>query len=506
MNTNTIMANLINNAFSQDDIKKVCGMYTPGMEFEVRFGQMEHGVNRYNKQSRSAFVPNVHYSLYTYVYNQLAASHEFTATPIDIRYKYFKCDVYPDGVRYVDNGTENWYETKSRVHILDGKCPVLCTALPHVRVALSRETRVYPTTERFDLTCARHKRGTRFVFNDGELIIELFREDTAGQFQIELEFSGNAIDSEHVFRSINFILHMVRDAANIIRHFNSTLGSFNVMTDLAWFVNKPRNLTRTSDCSSQTHVWMPKLNGERRLLFVQNGTLIHMFDEKGSFYSMPKLDTPLFNGTNVIIDGEFYKNQFYALDIMIYENMDVRSEGFLTRQELMKKCIQILRKHTHVPDVFQQIPSFECCPTTHAMFKQVMQNVNVYDGIIFKPKHEPYRNMVTYKYKPVHLNTIDVLVDAHTMHAMCGDFNNKFIHVSTIIDKRVHFNMDEKTLKNFTGRIVEVQIQTIEHDHVVLNIVRCRNDKVRPNFRTIVRDIYQDICNPREDIDQLFIH
>ena len=223
------------------------------------------------------------------------------------------------------------------------------------------------------------------------------------------------------------------------------------------------------------------------------------------------------------IDGEFFRNTFYAFDILFKDGNDVRKKWFLERQAMLKDCISSVKpyhsnielKHFYTKgDIYQRLRD------AADDYEQRLENdEDSVDGIIIQPANE-YNNKTTFKWKPAHQLTIDFRMtqvgrlsvgDPEYPEINEDNYLRAFVlrtgHDSLSFQPRPIKNSEGETIV-FKGLIILDEgedyakwIDTIaeckwDNEKNTFVPVRVRDDRYQPNNLDTAIDVWRDIHNP----------
>lgn len=245
--------------------------------------------------------------------------------------------------------------------------------------------------------------------------------------------------------------------------------------------NQPITLSEKTYDKTCKYFLTVKLDGRRFLLKL--GKTSYLISSKSE-----KIPLQISLEENYTLDGEMYNNVYYAFDILFYKEKDVRdlilSDRLLLLEETIKnnKIHSIMIKKYYTNDVCKD-------------YKYLKKNTKFgdkYDGIIFTPNDNYYKNVL--KWKPPELLSIDFKIRKNE--------NSGF--------KFYLLNQDESVFKNkYTDGIINVNKETFDKykDNCILEVIfdkkkrkfkilRDRPDKIKSNYKTVIKSNFDQIINP----------
>lgn len=318
-------------------------------------------------------------------------------------------------------------------------------------------------------TCVRRKNVCRIKYNsEWDIYCTIVNGNI---YEIEIEYTGKHVPDLTIIN--DFITNLFKDRyeTRIIKQFNYMVCGKQI-PHLNWCVNKPINL--------KFDMWTKMLNTYGFFLKM-DGIRYLLFSFKNKLYAINEsLRIQVFNDTRIphgtILDSELVNDTFHVFDILFYNGNDIRNKDMYFRSIILKQIPYDLNmEYTELETDFNIILHY-----TLSEFPDYT------DGIIFSPLNEPYKNKVTFKYKPTQLLTIDFLVKQDSLYAV--DENGDYTPFKGSSDYPYIFHLDDSYP---IDSIVEFQYKTDKF--VPLKI---RHDKIKPNYISVALDIWEDINNP----------
>lgn len=314
-------------------------------------------------------------------------------------------------------------------------------------------------------------------------LIEAYSKTTRLKtYEIEVERSCSDMINLNEIWIINDLIYNLfknRREFEIIKRFNS-LFTDKYLHRLFWYVNKPINLKFNMwNKIKYDYYYYPKLDGERFLIFTFNSSL-YIFNDTSQIYVKENKMLP----SNCVMDCEYMKgtDTYHIFDTLFWNGRDVRGENLCIRYNYLEGRT--------FPSYIKLNPLYKTFDNN--LWEIVKHSNNLYDGIIFTPRYENYKNNCTYKYKPIELLTIDFMIDV----------DNKLYTIDNNSDYILFEGTDEYPYKqgniNYNFEYQLYDILEFHYDIHLKNFVplKVRHDKVRPNNINVALDVWYDIHNP----------
>lgn len=337
-----------------------------------------------------------------------------------------------------------------------------------------------------------------------------FRKQTCeftGLFhEIELEFVGGRVKPgtftkdlvNSYFKYIQTIQQFIQDSKYLISNSEASLVKSQIsqisQNGLMMLGPQPDTLQQNhlTKVMSKMYAVSPKLDGERRLLFVNDKGYIYLIDRNHKITKHAKAK-PSNVVLGCVLDGEFLKKsppEFHVFDILAHGGTDLRENikfGLLERLEIMHKVLENLRTSSEDLMIFPK----KHYTSDKMMYLESLSEgglPNGVDGLIFTPVHEPLplriRWQSLFKWKPPQFQTIDFQIC--NGKACVSDVGNQLIPFEPAAGS--HF--DDPSLE---GCVVECIYDQEKSKWIVSKL---RYDKQKPNFKMVGVDVWNAIQNP----------
>jgi SAM-dependent methyltransferase len=242
---------------------------------------------------------------------------------------------------------------------------------------------------------------------------------------------------------------------------------------------------------SKMYAVTPKMDGERRMMFINDKGYIYLIDrnQKITKHAKAKPNDTIYN---TILDGEYLKKspqEYHAFDVIIHNGKDLRENieyGLMERLNILKVVLENLRTNAEDIMVFPK----KHYTSEKMMYLDSIGNSNLpegVDGLIFTPIHEPLPAKIRwpsmFKWKPAHLQTVDLQI-----------INSKG-HVTDVGNQLVPFEPAGSTVFDISleGLVVECVFDTKTKTFIPM---KPRYDKQKPNFKMVGFDVWNAIQNP----------
>lgn len=151
-----------------------------------------------------------------------------------------------------------------------------------------------------------------------------------------------------------------------------------------------------------------KVNGKRAIVSVHDNTgyIIH----EPEYIESHKINN--YGGT-MVVDTEYLKDtkEIIVFDVMVYHNENIQSQGIEQRIAYINKSCDKLNKiipqYTFHPASYHNLSN----PQKYKGYVEDKLNNSKFptDGLILVKKNQPYKDTISFKWKPTHLQTIDLL-------------------------------------------------------------------------------------------------
>ena len=122
---------------------------------------------------------------------------------------------------------------------------------------------------------------------------------------------------------------------------------------------------------------------------------------------------------------------YYVFDILIHNYKSVVELNLKERRALLDE--DLLRDNIKIKEIYNLDNKGNVFTISKSIYKKYEYDV---DGIIYTPIYEPYYNNVIYKWKPLHLQTIDFLIrEVKGVFQLFVSSNNKNVRNKVLQDK-----------------------------------------------------------------------
>ena len=135
-----------------------------------------------------------------------------------------------------------------------------------------------------------------------------------------------------------------------------------------------------------------------------------------------------------LLDCEYIEklDTYYIFDILIHNYKSVVELNLKERRALLDE--DLLRDNIKIKEIYNLDNKGNVFTISKSIYKKYEYDV---DGIIYTPIYEPYYNNVIYKWKPLHLQTIDFLIrEVKGVFQLFVSSNNKNIRNKVLQDKQ----------------------------------------------------------------------
>lgn len=234
------------------------------------------------------------------------------------------------------------------------------------------------------------------------------------KFEIEIEFIESDDDFKDYEIIINYFAGLLKENKIITRQSKyltqlaRVLGRRNNVTNLKSVTNQAKTLTKNiykNIFPPKKYFITDKKDGIRCIVFVEMSELVFLTDleEKKVSHNIDKAVI------GSILDGELVGDKFFAFDIIKYGGKDQTHElPFNERFPLLVDCVKIINHENIKLSNLKQIgDDYEKIIKEYGNEEKREYEI---DGIIITSPYENYTNTKNYKWKPIHMNTIDFLV------------------------------------------------------------------------------------------------
>lgn len=276
-------------------------------------------------------------------------------------------------------------------------------------------------------------------------------------------------------------------------YLNSISNKKDYFNPVSQIANKvlPFTKTRVLDFLSFDYLISPKLDGDRKLLFVKSNLGSFLLGLDGSIIRIG----PLFRIENrditLLLDCEIKDKKIHIFDVIVDSKSSViSSKVFTVRQTCLPNLKNWINDRTNlykgysvVVKTFSELNKLnDVIPMVEFVFK----NCN-YDGIIFQ-SNTPYFQSKIFKWKPHYMNTIDFLLSS----------DNIPVTLSQVPIKNVAIKINQELLPyrqqfSYTNFILECFYNPLTLSFTPFKV---RFDKTGPNNLLVVEDTKKLITDP----------
>lgn len=415
------------------------------IEYESRFGYIDINDKKFKSnvpKSQFMFVKTVFHEQYGWsVKNKKDTVYIKNNGEITIR-------------KIVDNDQNTKYELKKKLDVVE--IPQL-TGIIHYRLVKSQELPM--EQEDYDdlKTDVVQRNRERVTFEKEGVKLEFTIVN--GKFEIEIEF-GDKKEGNKFTNEVHKLLNLNIEQMNYYYDYNilsqkkkacDTYKQLLKLNTLKFVGPLPQTLTyndfqngiltKVKDEKMKDkaiYSVTEKADGERFLLIItEDGKtqLIPRNIENDKDFRKIKLwpqgNTFKHPDVNIILDGEFVKNNFYVFDLLVMKSIDMRNRDFSERLKELKiyfnyhKGALQTKFNIHLKK-FLGMTKSDISIYQHAdeIWKHKTQFPYELDGLIFTPVNEPYYNNKIYKWKEI--NTIDFATDGKQLFIAGSDRNKNY--------------------------------------------------------------------------------
>lgn len=422
-------------------------------EIEARFGVFG-----------KSFEPGVNYEQFNRIYKFFASKKEI----------YTMNKRQQSIVRY-DNNTKEIVEKGKSVFMKKTKINTFDIKPYGVRIAMSREDNV-DNVVKTSLRKVSEMERTRITFSYKDLFqFDLDRTST-GEMTVELESTA---DFETFMKNINLILQILQDAEVIIsqQERDSVLNFYKKTFSTKFIGIQPETLVLEKIYKEEDYACTKKLDGKRFILLIYRNQCYLMSNNMIDFKKIPYTSSVK---EDVLIDGEYFKGNFYAFDLISTQG------GISNRIESIRTIFQRCRVYDEKKFFTKlQIKDY-VYGNLYNSLSSLRSNLNdkYEDGLIVIKANTDYFNSFPLKWKKTERLTIDFLIKKAE-----GMF---FFYVQ-----------DKNSLHLFAKNEVQEYSKYKDGD-----IVECwynegkwlplhpRPDKKKPNYITVANDNMKAILSP----------
>lgn len=334
-------------------------------------------------------------------------------------------------------------------------------------------------------------------------IIKLFLMKMQNVLIDELTLSG-----ESMLMSSSQIRDTARSYNNLFSHDIQRRQLSMYPDQFFEFKNKPKALDIRQLLNASSYAITIKYDGIRKFIYVsQSG--IYTIEPR---YIVQKIaEKSTISGT--LLDGELIESEngqiFYVFDILFYESTDVRAEPLRSRLNYIENAIGHLSNlniTVRAKTFFLDENFYNAATRAAAEEENVRKEGIPIDGWILQPKHLPYKNESTYKWKPEELLTIDFYLENLNIPDEDSDPSTYALYVKARKEREIFrgtraypykgsvtFSSEEFPPGSMNGMVVEMGW---DNDTSNFFPIRLRLDRTDPNFKDWAIGLWKDIQNP----------
>lgn len=420
-------------------------------EMEMRFGIFE-----------KTFTPQVTLTQVTRV-NAFFESHKqhYIKTSIteDITY-------YPDNIRHISNIIESvrysYTQTKIKqlqVDFQDYNMRFCSSSEKNITQDMNIEKSIRNVV----------RRRTSYYSEKAGICFDIDEIDS--KFTIEVESKGCNFD---VFmKNVNFILQILQNSTCIISNSetNSALLQYYKISKKKKFIGvQPETISNSKILKNTNYAITEKLDGVRSLLYTFNENVYLL----SPILTITKIPFKCSSNEKFILDGEYFNGNFYVFDIVsksVLKNRLIEIDVIIKTIKPLSS-FKISRKNYYFGNLYNT-------------FKNTMSKLtSIHDGLIVVLCNTDYFSSSPLKWKPLDKLTIDFQIE----------FTSSLVELNVSNETNVQvFATGE--IRNFigysNGDIVECKFL-----HESWIPIKLRDDKKKPNFKTIAFDNFNSIKIP----------
>ena len=325
-------------------------------------------------------------------------------------------------------------------------------------------------------------------------------------YEIEMELLPTPSPNiDHILCCIRHMISLLQESIEILtlaEKWNISL-EYSLLTKLILSVKRPYFIGAQPELA-QMHVLeairysvTEKYDGERFLAFISDNTKMYFFDRGMKVKSFGFTNT-LNCGT--ILDVELVGHHIFVYDILFLNGVDLRGNvkyNLPCRLTVINKVLKNTKSQNFSPKLSPK-KYYSNSAEIKALFDQYEagkfeDNLIPRDGFIFTPLDLPYsttqKSPNLFKWKPLNMTSIDFLVEQKSQNSWNLFVGNKDANIPFAMLPFVEVPPEWSTY-DYSGYIIECVFvpQFLP--------IRVRNDKIKPNYRTIAEDTWKYIKNP----------
>lgn len=316
------------------------------------------------------------------------------------------------------------------------------------------------------------------ILNNNEYNIEIKIKDLKNIDDIEMLYFNRL---KHIIKHIpneNYIIHKL------------------YLYKIKSLMKQPIPLKSENDIKTNFAV-IQKIDGIRSLMFINEYGKVFLI--KNNLTIIIKTNLMCDYLSNVIIDGELINdNIFYAIDIILYDNINLEGYDLKSRINILKNISFI--KNNYDKNIYYKVKKYyfnnilEHCKKLSKIknyhITNKMKNEIPVDGLIFNSMSENYRNCKIYKWKPIITFDFKILKcqynngEYNLWKLYCYTYNKEYILFPIEKYNKVLINYKLDKIYN-NNEIIEF---IFDENNDSFYPIKVRNDKIYPNFVNIAID------------------
>jgi 2-polyprenyl-3-methyl-5-hydroxy-6-metoxy-1,4-benzoquinol methylase len=379
------------------------------MEMEVRFGTFE-----------KKFSPSISLS----AYDRLDKFLKGFCSGGEILYE--MCVNYKSGIKVIEQMPVPEYDVLSYPE--NGTCDPVCMKKKQVsvidvqeigvRLCLSKESETNFPKEKDIPVYYKTRKRTVYKYKEFEFHLSVLKSsgsfDTLSSskyiYEIEMEVSKLA-NARSLIDLVHLILKVIHETDIIATkaELDDILKDYLKLTQGK--MSKPFSITHENYnfSGNENYAVTVKLDGERKFLYVLHSRIVLINSKKEISITNWTCDET-FNGS--IFDTEFYKGSVYLFDCLFYKDKDTRkSENLQERLDYIKEFTESCKNKQIIPKEYHFGNTLKISNTLlKKHFYGFEDYKGKYDGIIYTPLIGVYSKVISLKWKPQEINTIDFLI------------------------------------------------------------------------------------------------
>jgi hypothetical protein len=405
------------------------GNYT---EFEIRFGKFVYDKNL----KKSNFESNVEIDFFYRLKNFLDINVQKNKKETFTKETSHKNNVGRGNIRRILTTDKNYKNPTKEEIILKNAYNKFNIYDYDIRFSLASEKKLNKDSvngvDWKDYDFVRFKHRVTYTTNIGKIDLTIVKEGTTEQealdslFKYEVEFEINKNALTDVLDLLLVLIKIKQNNFFVIsnQEKKEIFKKYNALTNVSYFVGaQPETLQKDqlSLLYKELYSVTDKADGERYFMFIDDLGKIIFIDN--NINGMMKTDIKTDDFKNCLIDGELIRNfgkdgelesiNFYAFDLLFFDNFDIREDTRYLFKQRFDKLKSIISSCTKT-NITVQVKKFiyrNVFMGSEIIMKDVLNKKYENDGLIFTPMNEPYPKNKKWskllKWKPADQNTID---------------------------------------------------------------------------------------------------